>query len=82
MSTHSPTAIAAPLLVSIQEAAHLLSVSKHTLRKLISDEAVPTVRIGVRQLLSMEFLQSVVHTGLPSCKKPEPRKARKSARVA
>ena len=45
-----------PLLVSLVEAAKLLSVSKPTIERMIADGAIPTRRLRRRRVIPRKFL--------------------------
>lgn len=51
------------LVVSINEAAHMLSLSHWTIRKYINEGMLPYVRIGRRVLLNRSELERLVKEG-------------------
>jgi excisionase family DNA binding protein len=52
------------LLVSIDEAAHALSISKHTVIKYVKAGIVRSVKLGSRRLISSVELQRLATEGL------------------
>jgi excisionase family DNA binding protein len=52
------------LLVSIEEAAAALSISKWTVRKYIDSGAIQTVKLGARRLISSGELERLAREGL------------------
>jgi excisionase family DNA binding protein len=48
-----------PLLVSLVEAAKLLSVSKPTIERMIADGAIPTRRLRRRRMIPREYLEEL-----------------------
>jgi excisionase family DNA binding protein len=52
------------LLVSIEEAADVLSISKWTVRKYIDSGAIQTVKLGTRRLISSAELERLAKEGL------------------
>ena len=56
-----------PIVVSIEEAGRLLSLSPHTIRKYEREGLIKGTRIGTRVLISQEELNRVVREGI----KPE-----------
>jgi excisionase family DNA binding protein len=51
------------ILVSIKEAAELLSIGKRTVHLLVSKGALPCVRIGTRKLLRVSDLLAFAKRG-------------------
>ncbi len=58
MSTAVPEEETAPLLVSIEEAARLLSISTRTVYRLIEDASLPYIKLGRRTLVSVASLEN------------------------
>jgi excisionase family DNA binding protein len=52
------------LLVSIDEAARVLSMSKHTIIKWVKAGIVPSVKVGSRRLIAYADLQRITTEGL------------------
>jgi excisionase family DNA binding protein len=52
------------LLVSIDEAASALSISKWTVRKYVDAGSIQTVRIGTRRLIAAAELERLAMEGL------------------
>ncbi len=50
----------APLLVSVEEAARLLSISTRTVYRLIADASLPFIKLGRRTLVSVASLENWV----------------------
>jgi excisionase family DNA binding protein len=48
------------LLVSLKEAAHLLSISTRTLNRMVADGSIPYVKIGKRTLFSITSLEDYI----------------------
>ncbi len=48
-----------PLLVSLVEAAKLLSVSKPTIERMIADGTIPTRRLRRRRMIPWEYLEEL-----------------------
>jgi excisionase family DNA binding protein len=53
-----------PLLVTIDDAARTLSMSKHTIIKWVKSGAAPSVKVGSRRLIEFAELQKVATEGL------------------
>jgi excisionase family DNA binding protein len=47
-------------LLSVEEAAHALSISIHTLRAWVSQKRIPYVKLGRRVLFQSEHLQAYI----------------------
>lgn len=54
------------MLLSVREAARLLSVSRRTLQRRIGEGSVPSVRFGGRVLVRLADLQRVVDELAPN----------------
>ncbi len=52
-------------VVSVREAAHLLSISPRTVDKYVALKAIPTVRVGRRVLIPMKSVSEVASKGIP-----------------
>jgi excisionase family DNA binding protein len=50
-----------PLLLSVEEAAHAMRVSRRTLFTLTKDEGLPCVRLGSRVLYDPNDLRAWIH---------------------
>ena len=55
-----------PITVSIEKAAELLSLSKHTVRKYEREGRIRATRIGTRVLIPMAELNRIAAEGLRS----------------
>jgi excisionase family DNA binding protein len=53
-----------PLLMSVDDAASALSISKHTVIKWVKSGVIPSVKIGSRRLISSEDLKRIATEGL------------------
>jgi excisionase family DNA binding protein len=51
-------------LVGLSEAARMLSVSIHTLRRLVSRGEVATVNVGARRLVSESEVERIIQRGV------------------
>jgi excisionase family DNA binding protein len=59
-----------PLLVSIDEAASALRLSKHTIIKWMKLGIIPSVKLGSRRLISSDDLKRIARDGLTSTTVP------------
>jgi excisionase family DNA binding protein len=53
-----------PLLMSIEDSAKTLSISKHTVIKWVKTGVIPSVNVGSRRLISSDDLQRIATEGL------------------
>ena len=53
-----------PLLLSIDDAASALSISKHTVIKWVKAGVIPSVKVGSRRLISSDDLRRIATEGL------------------
>jgi excisionase family DNA binding protein len=53
-----------PLLMSIDDAASALSMSKHTIIKWVKSGVIPSVKVGSRRMISSDDLKRIATEGL------------------
>lgn len=58
----------APKLLSINQAARELGISRNLLAKLVSQKLVPSVKRGQREAISQETITRLARTGIPELK--------------
>jgi excisionase family DNA binding protein len=58
-----------PILLSVPEAARQLGCNPKTVRVMIADGTLPTVRLGRRHLINRALLVSLLEAGSPNEKK-------------
>jgi excisionase family DNA binding protein len=58
-----------PLLVSIDDAARVLAMSKYTIIKWVKTGLIPSVKVGSRRLISSVDLERIATEGLRSTRR-------------
>lgn len=54
------------MLLTVDQVADLLSISRRTVYELVSTESIPSVKIGNRRLFPREELRRWIEAGCPS----------------
>jgi excisionase family DNA binding protein len=55
--------LSGPLAVGIEKAAEMVGLSKHTVRKYVSEQRILAVRIGRRVIIPVQSLEKLLREG-------------------